>query len=101
MSGFLNRQEILNVTLEDLSGGENTIELCIVGRCLGYPEGDGRAGSAGYVEPMDESLRAIAYAQANPMPQNAWSPARQAAPVTPALTVPVPGTGWVPKWLPK
>lgn len=99
MGGWLDRQTILNVFLEDLSGAENNVELCIVGRCLAYKRADeGKtAGDQNFTEQPDASLQAIAYREANPMPQNPWEPARQAMPVTPAVQTP----GWVPRWLSK
>lgn len=96
MGGFLDRQTVLNVILEDLSGATNNVELCIVGRCLAYPEGKDRR-SYNYTEQPDASLQALAYRSANPLQQNPWEPPRQAAPVAPALQTP----GWLPRWFPR
>lgn len=87
MGGWLNRQQILDVFVTDLSGASNTVEICLVGRCLNYPMGTGRPGVA---EPMDASVRALAVPA---IQQNPWEPARQAPPVG--------GPSWLPNWLKK
>lgn len=101
MGGWLNRQTVLNVFLTDLSAAENAVELCIVGRCMDYPEGNGQLGKTSngenYVEQPNQSAIDLAQSAANPLVQNPWEPARQARPVTPAITTP----GWFPGWLRK
>jgi len=90
LAAFWPRQTILNATFTNLINASNTIEICLFGRLLDYPAGQGRPPVP---QSPSESIQFLTQMAANPLPQQPFSPPRQA--------VPVQGGGVVPALFPK